>query len=565
MSPTDPDPRTIARRTVGRPSSTSDRASARTGEAYLVVAGKRTRAQWARLWVAAVAAGLLLLVAFASPISAAPGDTTLRNAVVSPRGGSTQTTIHVAVVYQNANGARADRVTVAIGNDDHPMTRDSAGGWATGVTFRWSGTVALGIHPVVITAVGHDGSRDDLSAGAVVILSFPGATPTPDPTPKPTPDPTPKPTPKPTPTPEPAPTADPKPEPRPNATPRATIKPAPKPAATEQPTAEPGTRGVDVPTAEPTPALSAAPILEPTPSATPPILIAVLPPPDVTAQPTDPPVAAVATDDVPPGGGEPGGDQPGWSAIGSLLALTGLDGPRLPELTVGPTLVSTTGAVTAAMALGLFGRRRRDEGEPDEVLAAAAARGLGVAPLDTSGSPPAAPDLAAAAAAAAAGDDAGAVDEMDSELLLPRWRRPSLLQARRADPVRDTLPASRLTFDEGLVGPLDSRERRVIRYRVVRLLDSPDELRGTEIGFLDQGDEVRLIEKYGAYWLVLSPDGQQGWLHKMTLGEVSDTEAPPADGPTATMPIVADSWTMGESDIDADVMEAYLESRRRAR
>jgi hypothetical protein len=154
---------------------------------------------------------------------------------------------------------------------------------------------------------------------------------------------------------------------------------------------------------------------------------------------------------------------------------------------------------------------------------------------------------------------------MDSELLLPRWRRPSLLQARRADPVRDTLPASRLTFDEGLVGPLDSRERRVIRYRVVRLLDSPDELRGTEIGFLDQGDEVRLIEKYGAYWLVLSPDGQQGWLHKMTLGEVSDTEAPPADGPTATMPIVADSWTMGESDIDADVMEAYLESRRRAR
>ena len=98
-----------------------------------------------------------------------------------------------------------------------------------------------------------------------------------------------------------------------------------------------------------------------------------------------------------------------------------------------------------------------------------------------------------------------ATEAVDLELLLPRWRRPSLLQARKADPIRDATPAPRLTFDEGLVGPLAGRERRVIRYRVVRLLDSPDELRGTEIGYLDQGDEVQLLEKYGAYWLVLAP------------------------------------------------------------
>jgi len=151
----------------------------------------------------------------------------------------------------------------------------------------------------------------------------------------------------------------------------------------------------------------------------------------------------------------------------------------------------------------------------------------------------------------------------DSEALLPRWRRPSLLQARKADPIRDNEPAPRLTFDHGLVGPLDGRERKVIRYRVVRLLDSPDELRGSEIGYLDQGDEVQLLEKYGAYWLVLSPDGQQGWLHKMTLGDVYEEDAPPSDGPVATMPIAAETWTMGESDIDGDVFEAYLESRRR--
>ena len=107
-------------------------------------------------------------------------------------------------------------------------------------------------------------------------------------------------------------------------------------------------------------------------------------------------------------------------------------------------------------------------------------------------------------------------------------------------------------------------ERRVIRYRVVRLLDSPDELRGTEIGYLDQGDEVQLLEKYGAYWLVLSPDGQQGWLHKMVLGEIVDADGPSQDVPVATMPTVADSWTMGEADVDSDVFEAYLEARRRA-
>ena len=515
----------------------------------MVVRGDRTQAHRARLWLAAVAAGLLLLVAFTSPMAAAQGDTKLHDAVVTPRGGNTETTIHVSVVYQNAKGARADRVTVAIGGDDHAMTRDSGGGWGTGVTFRWAGTAPLGFHPVVITAVGRDDSQDTLSAGTVVILAVPGATPKPTPTPTPTP----KPTPTPTPTPEPTP----KPDPKPNATPKATAKPAPKPVATQQPTAEPGTRGATSPTTEPT----AAPTPAPIPSMGPPILVAVVPQPDATPDPTDPPIAAVAAGSRGDGPGGSDGDPATWSPIAGLFALTGLHGPTLPEFTVGPTLVTTTGAVTTAMALGLFGRRRRDEGEPDEILAAAAARGLGVAPLDPAGSEP----LAAGGSVAPATDEDAIVDETDSELLLPRWRRPSLLQARKADPVRDTLPASRLTFDEGLIGPIDSHERRVIRYRVVRLLDSPDELRGAEIGFLDQGDEVRLLEKYGAYWLVLSPDGQQGWLHKMTLGEISDAEAPPSDGPTATMPIVADSWTMGESDIDADVMEAYLESRRRGR
>lgn len=235
--------------------------------------------------------------------------------------------------------------------------------------------------------------------------------------------------------------------------------------------------------------------------------------------------------------------------MASVLAIAGLQGPTFPGFSMVPTMVTTTAAVTAAMAFGLFGRRRRDDDPPDEVMAAAAATGIGVRPL----------------ALVVAGVGVGAADTQDLEALMPRWRRPSLIQARKTDPIRDATPAARLTFDHGLVGPIDGHERRVIRYRVVRLLDAPDELRGAEIGYLDQGDEVQLLEKYSAYWLVLTPDGQQGWLHKMTLGEIVDDDDSASSGAVATMPLAADSWTMGEADadIDSDVFEAYLESRRR--
>ncbi len=225
------------------------------------------------------------------------------------------------------------------------------------------------------------------------------------------------------------------------------------------------------------------------------------------------------------------------------MSALGISGPSFGGMPVVPTLVTVTGAVTMAMAFGLFGRRRND-GEPpmpDAQLAAAAAAGV------------------ATMTAALRGD--GGVEA--AEAMMPRWRRPSLIEARKANSIREAAPQPALSFDQGLVGPLDGHERRLIRYRVVRMLDTPDELRGTEIGYLDRGDEVQLIEKYAAFWLVLCPDGRQGWIHNMTLGDVVDTARKP-DRPVATMPTNADSWTMGDADADADVLDAYLESRRRA-
>jgi hypothetical protein len=214
------------------------------------------------------------------------------------------------------------------------------------------------------------------------------------------------------------------------------------------------------------------------------------------------------------------------------------------------TLAATTTAVGATVALSLFGKRRRDgeQPAPDEVMAAQAASGVAVATAALAGGVAAAPPAVPA--------------PVDAEAAMPRWRRPSLMEARKADPIRDAVVVPRLTFDHGLVGPLDGRERRLIRYSVVRLLDTPDELRGAEIGFVDQGDEVQLLEKHGVYWLVLCPDGRQGWIHKMTLGDVVETPGA-QDAPTATMPIDAETWTMGD-DVDNDVLAAYLESRRRA-
>jgi hypothetical protein len=256
-----------------------------------------------------------------------------------------------------------------------------------------------------------------------------------------------------------------------------------------------------------------------------------------------------------PTGGSDGGT---WAAFTAGIELLTSGRPTVP-LGLVATLVTTSGIVGATLAFGLFGKRRRDGDPPapDDVLAHAARSPLAVAAA--AGYARGDADLDEAEAAVAV---VKAPNPREAELALPRWRRPSLLEARKADPIRDAVEVPRLTFDHGLVGPIDGRERRLIRYNLVRLLDMPDELRGTELAFLDQGDEVQLLEKRGAYWLVLCPDGRQGWIHKMTLGETIG-ERPVQSTPTATMPIAAETWTMGD-DVDGDVLAAYLASRRRA-
>jgi hypothetical protein len=220
--------------------------------------------------------------------------------------------------------------------------------------------------------------------------------------------------------------------------------------------------------------------------------------------------------------------------MSALNALGIEDGP--PNLGLLPTLVGTSGAVAMGMAFAIFGKKRRDEAQPapDEVLQANAARGPGMA------------------ATAELVGNRPFIQPLEGESAMPRWRRPSLLEARKADPARAVHTGQHLAFADG-AAPDDVRERRVIRYSVVSLLDAPDELRSSEIGQLEQGDEVQLIERSGAYWLILSPDGRRGWLHKMTLGEIV------GDAPS---PTTAQAW--GATEPSSDILQTILEARGRA-
>jgi hypothetical protein len=494
----------------------------------------------------AVLAAALLALALVGPTLAVAGPTRLSDPTVSPRSASPGEPIAFAVTYRNREGSPPDEVRVSVGGAIHLMTAASGDeAWKTGVRFSFVTGLPVGSYGVVFSATDRDRFTDEIDGGTVVIAAPPVAEPV---VAAPTP---------PTPPTPPAPVAT----AQPTSAPAPTSKPAPKP--TTQP-------AVPATPSDPT---SAGPTLAPgSAEAIPNPRDSELPNPAPRPGPGDPepgifaggapgaPGGAGADGSPGDSGQHPGSAGPGdiagpnlaggWGALAHALEALGIDADRSGLMTLLPTAVGTAGGVTMLMAFMFFGKKRRD-GEPpapDEVLQANAARGAAL------------PAAAVLVPNGADGPGPGPQGPFDAELAMPRWRRPSLLVARKTDPLRDTAaPAPSLSFDHGLVGPIDGRERRIIRYNVVRLLDAPDELRSAEIGFLDQGDEVQLLERSGTYWLVLCPDGRRGWLHKMTLGDVVGERASP--GPRET-------WSTSSSEpdpaVDHDVLEAFLAARGRA-
>lgn len=139
---------------------------------------------------------------------------------------------------------------------------------------------------------------------------------------------------------------------------------------------------------------------------------------------------------------------------------------------------------------------------------------------------------------------------------IPRWRRQSLIAARKG--IR--LPAQaevHLRFDGELTADASGLERRLVRYRLVRLLDIPDDVGGREVDLLDEGDEVAILDRRGMYCQVLCPDGSEGWVHQMTLGGMA---LPPAAPPDVVSQ--GDDVAAPPGDLEPDSFEDMLRAAR---
>lgn len=485
--------------------------------------------------VRAFAAAVLLLAATVLP-AAAGGPVKLGNPAASPTSGTTATQISFSVLYYG--GLAPSYVRVLVAGQARPMSAPAnTTSWKKGVQFTLTTQLPAGSWPAEFQAADTAGNTAS-AAGPTLTISL-----------APTPAPTPTPTPAPKPTPRPEPTSTPHPTDAPAATPAPKQTPRPEPTSTPHPTATPAPAATQAPSSglEPGPGAAASASTGPDGGSN------ASPSPDPQTAVVIPPVSGGATGGG--SGGAGGSGSRGPDLGGDTMSLAGGLGGGSSALAVAvrlmPAVVATTGGVAMAMAFLVFGKRRRDEAPTasDAILAASAASGSGV--IAGSGLVPDAISVMAAVRAIVVPGPAGPEDAA-----LPRWRRPSVMEARKADPMRSSTTVVNLRFEGQANAAVSGFERRRIRYRLVGLLDQPDDVMGNQIGTLDEGDEVVLLERRGTHWRVLCPDGREGWIHKMVLGDVVEDD--PAAQPG--------SWTAGDDGPAPgsfeDVLRTYTEKRR---
>ena len=500
----------------------------------------------AAVWLA----GLVLALVTAGPsLAAAPSPIRLSLPSVSDRSSAVGEPVTFRVEYRHRGGLEPVSVVARVGPATYRMTPDGDDGNVhRGVTFAVVASPPAGKLHVRFEAVDPDGAVGSLDDGWITVTAPP-----------------------PPPTPEPA-------SPPPAAPAAVTGGGATSGGSDpDEAGADPGTSGPSVPL-DGASTVGRAPLADRFGESRDPGEPAVSSPVASSPRPTRVAVNAPTARDPRPIPSRLSTDPSIWLATG---AIPGLPASLLTADEVATMLVSTVGGAAMVMAFLLFGRRRPD----DDDDAAEAGR-----------SAAACADAALASGAMAVAVEAGQAPGgpmADPESAIPRWRRPSLLEARKHDPSRapEPAPAPRLTFDSARAQPGDDLERRRIRYRVVRLLDSPDELVASEIGLLDEGDEVALCERSGSYWLVLCPDGSRGWVHRMVLGEVIDADAAREERVdqrdddeliepglaarfTATRPAPTWSYQLPATDANAggadpdrmhdDVLAAYRAARARA-
>ena len=204
------------------------------------------------------------------------------------------------------------------------------------------------------------------------------------------------------------------------------------------------------------------------------------------------------------------------AAVRLALMVLVMAGVLVTAVAVGlPTAAALGLSITMAGLVGMLRRTHRPAPKGSNAKAAVAAMRVGLPTPAPAPGPTVDPDVDADPLVASMAP--GQV--VDPESLMPRWRRPSLLAARRADPSRvahaDRPP---LRFP---AGDDSTANRRTVRYAAVSLLDRPDEVLGRQMDDLMAGDEVEVIENAGAFWQVMCPNGRIGWVHRTTLGALT--------------------------------------------
>ena len=377
---------------------------------------------------------------------------------VSPTSGTTSTSFTYSVTYRDTKGCPPTDVTLHVQSGgswaNHAMSGTGTA-FEVGVVHRRSLALTAGSHAYYFTST-TDPDAKTARYPASGTLSVTVAAPTPVPTPVPTP----------TATPTAGATAPPVPSTGPTPTPTGTAGASPTPGGAATPPAASTPAPISFPSGSPTPsgepASSSSPGAEVSPG----------------ASPSSSAITGALPGETPGPGGSPG--SPGGP--GAVGGSSGGD----PAGAVLPIVIGGSGL--AALAIGawylLVARRRRSAEEEAPAVAVGAAMGTASA----------ADDLPASAGA-----------------FIPTWLRRSMEEGERIG-----RPDARLALHFADPPELGV-DRRLVRYRLVRLVDVPDEANGEQITWLDVGDEVEVVDGHGRFFRVRTPNGFEGWLHGSAL------------------------------------------------
>jgi len=184
-----------------------------------------------------------------------------------------------------------------------------------------------------------------------------------------------------------------------------------------------------------------------------------------------------------------------------------------------PLLLLPLAGVGGGILIAAYRRRRREEatagaaGTSDGVPAGAVA-GAAVADAAAAGS------AVAEAAALTESGNAPLADPAIEEELEPIDEDAPLKKTRRAAKklAAGTAMAAAATERRAFEEPAKKGVSRAkVGYRRVRISSEPDAVRSTELGRLDRGDEVEILESYEGFLQVRTPDNIVGWILRHTI------------------------------------------------